>query len=339
MEYFNLLFTADIWDYVVRETNAYAAIKLARLRPRQRSLYSRWHDVTVPEMKAFIAITFNMGIVQLPSIKEYWSTNECINIPFFRSVMSRDRFEQILGVLHVGSDGTTRKGKVQPFIDLLVPKFSQAYTPAQHIAVDEAMISFRGRASFKQYVRGKPHPWGIKAYVLSESATGYLHQVVIYYGRETELIQCPGASVTVKIVITLAEPLKSLGYSLYCDRFYSSPDLATRLLEQDTTFTGTVMANRRGLPAAVKSKRKEARGNIKSYQRGQMMVLQWQDKRKIVMLSTKHTNDTILVPPRYVCACLCLSVYVGIHVCLCLTDFLFFLLSGILASLPAQSPW
>ena len=159
-------------------------------------------------MKAFIVITLNMVIVQLPSIKECWSTHECINIPFFRSVMSRDRFKQILGVLHVGSDGTTRKGKVQPFIDLLIPKFSQAFTPAQHIAVDEAMISFRGKASFKQYVRGKPHPWGIKAYVLSESATGYLHQVLIYYGKETELIQTIDAPVTAKVVLTLAEPLK-----------------------------------------------------------------------------------------------------------------------------------
>ena len=30
--------------------------------------------------------------------------------------------------------------------------------------------------------------WGIKAYVLSESRTGYMYNMVIYYGKETQLI-------------------------------------------------------------------------------------------------------------------------------------------------------
>ena len=77
--------------------------------------------------------------------------------------MARDRFLQILGMLHESSEATTRKGKVQPFIDLLTPNFALAYTLAQHIALDEAMIAFRDQASFKQYVKGKPHPWGIKS--------------------------------------------------------------------------------------------------------------------------------------------------------------------------------
>ena len=37
--------------------------------------------------------------------------------------------------------------------------------------VDEAMIAFKVCASFRQYIRGKPHPFGIKAFVLTDSKT------------------------------------------------------------------------------------------------------------------------------------------------------------------------
>lgn len=48
-------------------------------------------------MKGFIAVILNMGIFQLGDLK--LNTN---NLPFFRSVFSRDRFFQIFGALHVG---------------------------------------------------------------------------------------------------------------------------------------------------------------------------------------------------------------------------------------------
>ena len=51
--------------------------------------------VTINEMKAFIGIILNMGIIQLQRIRDYWST-------FLSFVMSQDRFLQILGMLHVG---------------------------------------------------------------------------------------------------------------------------------------------------------------------------------------------------------------------------------------------
>ena len=54
------------------------------------------------EMKGFMAVVLNMGIVQLNDMKEYWSTSVLIDISFFRNVLSCDRFFQILGVLHVG---------------------------------------------------------------------------------------------------------------------------------------------------------------------------------------------------------------------------------------------
>ena len=51
-------------------------------------------------------------------------------------------------------------------------RFAEEFTPHQQVAVDECMIPFRGRLSFKQYHKDKPTKWGIKVWILADSQTG-----------------------------------------------------------------------------------------------------------------------------------------------------------------------
>ena len=90
-------------------------------------------------MTGFIVVILNMGIIQMSDIKDYWSTSETTNL----ISLLHDRFLQIFGALHVGDiDGNTRRGKIQPFLDLICPSFEAAYTPGRQIAIDESVISF-----------------------------------------------------------------------------------------------------------------------------------------------------------------------------------------------------
>ena len=249
-------------------------------------------------MKGFIAVILNMGIIQLNDLKDYWSTDDSTNLPFFRSVFSRDRFFQIFGALHVGDlEGTTKQGKIQPFLDKICPSFETAFTPGQQIAIDESVITFKGRVSFRQYLKGKPNPWGIKAFVLADSKTGYLSRLQIYYGKETQLLDSD-LPHTAKVVMTLAAPFHHQGYDLYIDRFYSSPLLATELSKVGITVTGTVQANRRGMPKDVTARRKDPRGTVCAARSGDMLALSWVDKRKVLMLSTKHSVAVVQVRSR-----------------------------------------
>ena len=61
-------------------------------------------------------------------------------------------------------------------------KFTQAYIPGCELAVDEAMIGFKGRYFLKQYLPGKPTKWGIKAWGLADCANGNLLKCDIYKG-------------------------------------------------------------------------------------------------------------------------------------------------------------
>ena len=188
-------------------------------------------------MKGVIGLVLNMGLDKRSDLKDYWSTIDSDDMPFYRSVLSRDRFFQIFGMLHVGESDGEKKEKIQPLMDKLLPLYRRYYIPHQAIAVDESVISFKGRVGFRQYLKGKPHPWGIKAFVLSDSTNGYLYNVCIYYGKNTELVR-PDLPHTVRVVLTMTEGLEQKGYDLYIDRFYSSPLLAEELTAQGITITG-----------------------------------------------------------------------------------------------------
>ena len=110
-----------------------------------------------------------------------------MHLPFFHSVFSRNCFFQIFGSLYVGDpDSTTKCGKIQPLLDHLCGSFAAAFTPSKQIAVDESVISFKGRVSFRQYLKGKPHPWGIKAFVqgiclrMQQTAAAINYSVCVY---------------------------------------------------------------------------------------------------------------------------------------------------------------
>ena len=192
---------------------------------------------------------------------------------------------------------TTKRSKIQPFLDMIIPLFQRHLNPSRELSIDEAMIAFRGRVGFRQYIRGKPQPWGIKAYILSESRTGYMYNLLIYYGKETQLMARAGLNHTTNVVLTLMRPLANHGYDLYTDRFYTSPVLADELLQIGTTLTGTVMCNRKNMPAAVKVN-KQKRGDVATFHKGQTVVVQWTDKRTLTILTTKHKNTMVSIPSK-----------------------------------------
>ena len=51
------------------------------------------------------------------------------------------------------------------------------------------MVSFKGKHQLKQYVANKKaHQWGMKLWVLSDSNTGYTHQINVYKGRQMKFV-------------------------------------------------------------------------------------------------------------------------------------------------------
>jgi hypothetical protein len=83
MDYFSLIFNDELLNSIVEETNSYVRHKISEHQLSQRSNWSRWSDVSVPEMKAFLGLIVNIGLMSLPDIKDYWSSDWITERTFF----------------------------------------------------------------------------------------------------------------------------------------------------------------------------------------------------------------------------------------------------------------
>ena len=73
----------------------------------------------------------------------------------------------------------------QSFLDMICPSFKAAFTPGPQITINKSVISFKGRVSFRQCLKGKPNPWGMKVFVISNSKPSYLNQSIMARIRES----------------------------------------------------------------------------------------------------------------------------------------------------------
>ena len=105
--------------------------------------------------------------------------------------MPRIRFEQLFRCFHIannedripfGQPGHDKLFKVRPHLDTLLPKFMVHYNMHQECSIDEAIIPFKGRLGFKQYLKDKPIKWGIKVFLLADAHNGYIN----YTGKGIE---------------------------------------------------------------------------------------------------------------------------------------------------------
>jgi hypothetical protein len=75
MDYFSLFFN-ELLNNTVVGTNRYARHKISELQFSPRSIWSRWSNVSVPEVKAFLGLIINMRLIPLPDIKDYWCSEK-----------------------------------------------------------------------------------------------------------------------------------------------------------------------------------------------------------------------------------------------------------------------
>ena len=131
-----------------------------------------WKDLTVEEMRKFLALHLLTGIIRKPEISQYWSTDLLLVNPIFNNLMSGNRYQSILEFLHFNGntfyDATDPDRdclfKVRPLIEYLVKRLKEAYIPSREISTDEELMLWKGRPGFKQYIPNKRCRFGISAY-------------------------------------------------------------------------------------------------------------------------------------------------------------------------------
>ncbi|CAF1349433.1 unnamed protein product [Rotaria magnacalcarata] len=210
-----------------------------------------WCDVSSNEMKKFFAMCIHMGMIRKRRIQDYWSTNPLLVTPIFhsRNYLSRDRFLQILRFLRFADYGkmidSDRLKKLRPFLNMTQNLCISMYTPRRSVAVDETLLLYKGRISFKQYNPRKRARFGIKTIALCDSINGYLHNFEVYTGQGTNswAENFPDAQklpVSERIVVHLVGHILNKNYCIYADNWFTSVRLARWMTKHGTTLTGTI---------------------------------------------------------------------------------------------------
>ena len=179
---------------VVDQTNLYARQYIDSTDLPRRSRVHDWekapHDIA--ELKKFLAIVIVMGFVQLPQIEQAWSTKWPFASSTISSIMKRDRYSLILRFLHLndnseyipkGQPGHDPLYKIRPFAEALIKNCQLSYNLGRDVSIDESMIGFKGRLHFVQYMPDKPTKWGMKAFILADSPSGYMYNWRLYTGK------------------------------------------------------------------------------------------------------------------------------------------------------------
>ena len=222
--------------------------------------------------------------------------------------MIRNRFQKILQFLHFADNSnydTTDPGynklfKVRDIVEFLVDRFKTVYIPSENISIDEELLLYKERLSFKQYIPCKRARFGIKLFSLCEDSD-YLWNFFVYLGKTTinenqhQLERRLGKSGVA--VNSLLSDLLGLNYKLLVDNWYMNETLFDYLYESKTSAVGTVRKNRLKLPESVTNE-KLGRGQFTLRRKENMLVVRYQDKKEIYLLLTMHKADIVNVRKR-----------------------------------------
>ena len=226
--FFNLIFSDELIDLIVRETNRYARQKLAG----NNTQLAKWHDVTRQELKAYFGICVVMGINNLPRLAMYWSSDPLIGNTGIQNIMTKNRFEELSQYLHFsnsetepqrGEENFDRLYKVRSLLSGILENSQKAYEPSKNLSIDEGMIAFKGRLSFRQYMPAKPTKYGIKVWMAADSQNGYVNNFSVYLGKEANVPRVNGLGYDV--VMKMASPFLKKHRHIFFDNFFTSTKL------------------------------------------------------------------------------------------------------------------
>lgn len=287
-DFFLQFFPENLVERLVTETNNYAK-HMAEERPD-----AKWTETNLTEMWAFLGIFMIFSIMQVPKYSIAWGSSAFFGITGLSEIMPRERFERLCKYFHV-NDTTNNPARrqpghdklchIRPILDTVLEKCLKNYNPPQNQSIDEGMIAYKGRLSFKQYLPAKPTKFGVKVWARAHPKTGYIHEFQIYVGKpEGQRGRVSEEGLGGRVIKDLTSSIKNKNHHIYMDNYFSSPKLFEDLLKDGIYCCGTVRSNRKGLPEKLKNTKQlnlRNQGDMKTMQKDTMICVAWKD-RKIV---------------------------------------------------------
>ncbi len=257
-----------------------------------------WRDLSEQELRAYLGLVILAGLFksQHESVRSLW--DKVTGRPIFAATMSEKRFLHINLALwfddRLSRPDCHRRDKLAPIRDLWdrwscrLPKM---FNPGRDICIDEQLVPFRGRCSFRQYMPSKPGKYGLKIWALCDVQTSYAWRLQVYLGRS--------ASAPIErnqgmhIVLELTDELQ--GHTVTTDNFFTSFPLAEELQKRRMALVGTLRSKEPELPLKLLNiKHKEVLSSVFAFMHNKTTVPYVPKKRRnVLVLSTRHREPEV----------------------------------------------
>ncbi|KAM7282123.1 piggyBac transposable element-derived protein 3 [Ixodes scapularis] len=279
LTYFSRYVPQSVFKGITEATNEYSV------------LTSHTNVNTSPdEVWKLVGMHVLMGVISLPRVRLYWDNTA--KVPLISETMTPKRFFKLRNNLHIAvsepSDCQDKLWKVRPFLDSIRARCLDLQLE-EEVSVDEQMIPFKGKLSIKQYMRGKPTPWGVKVFALC-GRSGQLYDFVIYQGQNSisdDLKKAFGLCSGVVLHLAQRIPL-GCNYQLYFDNYFTSIPLLRRLKKDGILAAGTVRTNRLAkCPiSGTKAMKKSPRGySEECVTQDDIVAVSWKDNNCVTIAS------------------------------------------------------
>ncbi|KAL7867876.1 hypothetical protein SRHO_G00092600 [Serrasalmus rhombeus] len=160
----------------------------------------------------------------------------------------------------------------------------------ENLCIDEQMVPFRGTLSVKQFIKGKPHPWGVKIYFLC-GKSGMACDFLLHQGTTMELSQQHRKQLGLGagVVYHLSQRITEANHKLYFDNYFTTYNLLELLAERKIHAAGTARVSRFARPPLQSDKEmaKKPRGSCDEVisRDGKVALVKWYDNRPVLMAS------------------------------------------------------
>ena len=149
----------------------YAQQWLDTHRLYRRSRVTEFTPITKDELMLYFAMILYRGVVWKPSYTQYYTKIAIFTTPMISKILSYNRFLLIEKCSHFVDNITLGENyekitKIKPVHDYLSQRFYLLYTPERYINIDESLLLWKGRLSWKQYIPKKRSHFGMKLFVL-----------------------------------------------------------------------------------------------------------------------------------------------------------------------------
>lgn len=180
-----------------------------------------WKDVDMIELKAFIGLLYLGGLNKqgISDCRDFW--DPLFGITLFSAAISRSRFQEINRCLRFDDkrfrNSNDKFAPIRSLWDIVMANLQRRYVPGENLTIDEQLVPYRGRVSFRQYIPSKPDKYGMKIWWVCNSSNAYPLFGIPYLGREGD---SRATNLGKSVVLNLAAKYENSGRNITLDNFF-----------------------------------------------------------------------------------------------------------------------